>query len=100
MNTRRELSELVYTDVPRDPMGRPLAATHRKVIARWLARQLPDPGTFESEYLKWAGEIEDGTLDLGEVARAIDEIRSDPNINSRGRVFNFRRQQWLKRKGA
>lgn len=100
MNTRRELSELVYADVPRDPMGRPLAETHRKVIARWLARQLADPGTFDSEYLKWAGEIEDGTLDLGEVARAIDAIRADPKIKSPGKVFNFRRQQWLKQRRA
>lgn len=102
MNTRRELSELIYADVPRDPMGQPLAATHRKLIARWLARKLADPGTFPSEYEKWAAEIEDGTLDLGEVARALDEIRADPKIKSRGKVFNFRRRQWLssRRKGA
>ena len=80
--------------------GAAIAWAREQQDAEQFRRQLPDPGTFESEYLKWAGEIEDGTLDLGEVARAIDEIRSDPNINSRGRVFNFRRQQWLKRKGA
>lgn len=105
MNTRRELSDLVFGGEACDPMGRPLSKTRRKMIARFLAKKLADPQTFASEYEKWAAEIENGTLDLGDVARAIDEIQQMRASGGRfrkgpGAIFNYRRREWLKRKGA